>query len=56
VGLRAVLDAVVKYKVKMVLKETGCEGEEWLEVAQYRVQWRTFQNTVMNTGVLHING
>jgi hypothetical protein len=32
----------------MDLKETGCENVEWIKLAQDRVQWQSFVNTVMN--------
>jgi hypothetical protein len=30
------------------LRETGIDGANWIELAQDRVQWRAFMNTVMN--------
>jgi hypothetical protein len=34
--------------IKMNLKETGIDGANWIRLAQDRVQWRAFVNTVMN--------
>jgi hypothetical protein len=33
---------------KMDLRETGIEGANWIRLAQDRVQWRAFVNTIMN--------
>jgi hypothetical protein len=33
--------------IKMDLKEIGIDGTNWIELAQDRVQWRPFVNTVM---------
>jgi hypothetical protein len=38
--------------IKMDLIATGCEDVYWLQVAQGRVQWWAFVNTVMNLQVL----
>jgi hypothetical protein len=35
----------------MDLREIGIEGANWIELAQDRVQWRAFVNTVMNLGI-----
>jgi len=32
----------------MDLRETGIDGANWIRLAQDRVQWRTFVDTVMN--------
>jgi hypothetical protein len=32
----------------MDLRETGIDGANWIRLAQDRVQWRAFVNTVMN--------
>jgi hypothetical protein len=34
--------------IKMDLRETGIDGANWIHLAQDRVQWRAFVNTVMN--------
>jgi hypothetical protein len=33
---------------KMDLREIGIDGANWIQLAQDRVQWRAFVNTVMN--------
>jgi hypothetical protein len=37
--------------IKMDLGEIGIDGANWIWLAQDRVQWRTFVNTVMNLRV-----
>jgi hypothetical protein len=37
--------------IKIDLREIGIDGENWIQVAQYRVQWRACVNTVMNLRV-----
>jgi hypothetical protein len=37
--------------IKMDLREIGIDGANWIWLAQDRVQWRTFVNTVMNLRV-----
>jgi hypothetical protein len=37
--------------IKMDLKETGIDGANWIRLAQVRVQWWAFVNTVMNLRV-----
>jgi hypothetical protein len=37
--------------IKMYLGETGIDGAKWIGLAQDRVQWRAFVNTVMNLRV-----
>jgi hypothetical protein len=37
--------------IKMDLRETGIDGANWIQLAQDRVQWRVFVNTVMNLRV-----
>jgi hypothetical protein len=36
---------------KMDLREVGIDGANWIRLAQDRVQWRAFVNTVMNLRV-----
>jgi hypothetical protein len=35
----------------MDLRETGIDGENWIQLAQGRVQWQAFENTAMNLRV-----
>jgi hypothetical protein len=37
--------------IKMDLREIGIDGANWIQLAQDRVQWRGFVNTVMNLRV-----
>jgi hypothetical protein len=37
--------------IKMELREIGIHGANWIRLAQDRVQWRAFVNTVMNLRV-----
>jgi hypothetical protein len=37
--------------IKMDLGERGIDGANWIRLAQDRVQWRAFVNTVMNLRV-----
>jgi hypothetical protein len=37
--------------IKMDLREIGCDGVDWIELAQDRDQWRALENTVMNLRV-----
>jgi hypothetical protein len=37
--------------IKLDLREIGIDGANWIRLAQVRVQWRTFVNTVMNLRV-----
>jgi hypothetical protein len=37
--------------IKMDLREVGCDGRDWIELAQNRDQWRALVNTVMNLWV-----
>jgi hypothetical protein len=34
--------------IKMDLREIGIDGAKWIQLAQDRVQWRAYVNTVMN--------
>jgi hypothetical protein len=38
--------------IKMDLRETGIDGANWIWLAQYRVQWQAFVNTVTKVGWL----
>jgi hypothetical protein len=37
--------------IKMNLRETEIDGANWIRLAQDRVQWRAFVNTVMDLRV-----
>jgi hypothetical protein len=37
--------------IKLDLREIGIDGENWIRLAQDRIQWRAFVNTVMNLRV-----
>jgi transposase len=37
--------------VKMDLREKGCNGVDWIDVAQDRDQWRALVNTAINLQV-----
>jgi hypothetical protein len=37
--------------IKMDLREIGIDGANWIRLAQDRIQWRTFVNTVMKLRV-----
>jgi hypothetical protein len=37
--------------ITLDLREMGIDGANWIHVAQDRVQWRAFVNTVVNLGV-----
>jgi hypothetical protein len=37
--------------IKLDLREIGISGTNWIQLAQDRVQWRAFVNTVMNLQV-----
>jgi hypothetical protein len=34
--------------IKTDLRKIGIDGANWIQLAQDRIQWRTFVNTVMN--------
>ena len=34
--------------IKMDLQEVGCEGLDWIELAQDRDRWRALEGEVMN--------
>jgi hypothetical protein len=38
--------------IKMDRRDIGWGGMDWIDLAQYRDQWRTLVNTVMNLRVL----
>jgi hypothetical protein len=35
-------------RIKMDIRKRGIDGANWIRLAQDRVQWRAFVNTVMN--------
>jgi len=37
-----------EYNIKMGLRELGNDGENWIQLAQDKVWWRVFVNTVRN--------
>jgi hypothetical protein len=37
--------------IKLDLREIGIDGANWIQLAQDRVQWRAFVNTIMNLRV-----
>jgi hypothetical protein len=36
------------YSIKKNLTEIGCQGVDWINLAQNAIQWRTLVNRVMN--------
>jgi hypothetical protein len=37
--------------IKMDLREVGCDGRDWIDLAQDRNRWRAHVNAVMNLRV-----
>jgi hypothetical protein len=37
--------------IKLDLREIGIDGANWIQLAQHKVQWRAYVNTVMNLRV-----
>jgi hypothetical protein len=37
--------------IELDIREIGIDGTNWIQTAQYRVQWRAFVKTVMNLQV-----
>jgi hypothetical protein len=37
--------------VRIDLREIGCDGKDWIDLAQERDQWRALVNTVMHLRV-----
>ena len=42
--------------IKMDLQEMGCEGRDWIDLAQDRGRWRALVNAVMNLGFNKMRG
>jgi hypothetical protein len=38
-------------RIKLDLREIGIDGANWIQLAQDRVEWRAFVNTVINLRV-----
>jgi hypothetical protein len=37
--------------MKVDLKETGCDGVDWIDLAQDRDKWRAVANTLIDLGI-----
>jgi hypothetical protein len=37
--------------IKIDLRETGCDGMDWIDLAQDRDQWRALVSTIMSLWV-----
>jgi len=42
--------------MKMNVREVGCGGMDWIELAQGRDRWRALVSAVMNLGVPKMRG
>jgi hypothetical protein len=43
-----------KDNIKLDLRNIGLDGANWIQLAQYKAQWRVFVNTAMNFRVPQI--
>jgi hypothetical protein len=39
------------HNIEMDLRDIGCDGMDWIDMAQDRDQWRALMNTIMNLWV-----
>jgi hypothetical protein len=39
------------YNIKLDLREIGIDGANWIQLAQDRVQWQAYVNTMINLWV-----